>query len=311
MLHSDVLCCVLYFIENVDQAWRWINYLKSAHEKDCNFVRYVDTIRNDACLVSYCILHVCVCVFDVCGALSFSCSTGNWRKRAMLIERPVTDYLSQLRSKCFNTIWVPKISCSCHVQNVDIEEKTIIELKQMSIHQKRGKKPLFFRFIFPCVSFFPVVLVWVIRKFCWPHSKFQFKNEHCMFQQISFQNQKLTESTRFAWNKMEKENSQNDIHHALFTSSLTNMFTGKNEWNSWSEKRISYFFSLWVSCDETIDAILSSNNFYSFYYSCDGPFCELCIKASSHHFHHKCSQRIAHNGADALNSNYGSAHGIG
>lgn len=102
------------------------------------------------CRFVYC---MCVCVFDVWGALSFSCSTGNWKKRAMLIERPVTDYFSQIRSKCFNTIWVPKISCSCHIQNVDMEEKTIIELKQMSIHQKRGKKPFSLRFIF-----FPVCL---------------------------------------------------------------------------------------------------------------------------------------------------------
>lgn len=189
----------------------------------------------------------------------------NWklrRKRAMLIERPVTDYFSQLRSKCLNTIWVLKISCSCHVQNVDMEEKTIIELKQMSIHQKQGKKPFSFRFIFSPFVFSPVVLVWIIRKICWPHSKFHFKNEHCMFQQISFQNQKLTETTRFAWNKMDiKKFPKSDNHHALFTNSLTNMLIlGKNKWNSWSEKRILVFFSLWVPRDETIDAILSSND---------------------------------------------------
>lgn len=71
-----LMCCVRYFIENVDQAWRWINYLKSAHEKDCYFVWSVDTIRNDACLVSF-LYITCVYMCDMWGALSFSCSTGN------------------------------------------------------------------------------------------------------------------------------------------------------------------------------------------------------------------------------------------
>lgn len=193
--------------------------------------------------------------------------------------------------------------------------------------RNKEKKPLFFTLhFFPCV-FSSVVLVRVIRKFCWPHSKFHFKNEHCMFQQISFQNQKLKESTQFAWNK--KKNSQNDNHHALFTNSLENMLIlGKNEWNSWSEKRISFVFFF---CSVSALSILSSNDFFfkkkkkeeqtGLFLPCPAfPIipamdlfanCELCIRASSHHFYHKLSQRIAHKDADALNSSYGSAHDIG